>query len=218
MERAKIHVLDENDKIIKDLEVMFNPTELSNSISVSWEGEKGKIQFKETNFESLTLDLFFDSYEEGVDVREDHKTGDGRNIIGIKRISELAIPSEEGKVRKKPPVCLFSWGKFFFKGVIERVEQNYIMFLPNGLPVRAKVKITMKNVQGLKDVLKLNGIEACRKVRIVNEGDRLDLIAAEELKDPAKWDLIATLNNIADPLNFPAQEDMGKVLIIPDKG
>jgi len=218
MERAKIHVLDKNDKIIKDLEVMFNPTELSNSINVKWKGEQGKIEFEETEFASLTLNLFFDSYEIGVDVREDHETRDGRKVIGIKRISELTIPSVEGKKKKQPPMCLFSWGKFFFKGVIEKVDQNFIMFLPNGIPVRAKVTVTIKNVPGLKDVLKLNGIEACRKFRIVKESDRLDLIAAEELKDAAKWYWIASLNNIADPLNFPTRKDMGKVLIITDKG
>jgi hypothetical protein len=217
MDRAKIHVLDDKEKIIKDIEVLFNPTELTDSVSAKWEGDKGNMQFKGTDFANLTLNLFFDSYEEGIDVREDHKTRDGRNVIGTKRISELIIPSEEGKAGKKPPVCLFSWGKFFFKGVIEKVDQNFIMFLSSGIPVRAKVTITMKNVQGLKDVLKLNGIEACRKVRVVKEGDRLDLIAAEELKDENKWYMIASANNIVNPLNFPTREDMGKVLMIPDK-
>lgn len=216
MDRAKIYVLDDKGKIKKDIEVMFNPTELLNSVSAMWEGEKGIMQFRGTKFANLTLNLFFDSYEEGVDVREDHKTREGRSVIGTNKLSELAVPSEGGKVGKKPPVCLFSWGKFFFKGVIEKVDQKFIMFLPNGLPVRARVTVVMKNVQGLKDVLKLNGIEACRKVRVVKEGDRLDLIAAEELKDATKWHIIASVNKIADPLNFPTREDMGKFLIIPD--
>lgn len=226
MEKAKIHILDSEGKdIIDTFEVMFNPTEYSNSIEVDWEGDKGKIpQFKGSNFSSFSITLFFDSYEYGVDVREDHEIViDEENevkkeVIGTKRIVELAVPSAEGQESKKPPVCLFSWGKFNFKGVIEKVDQNFTMFLPDGIPVRAKVTIAMKPVVNAKDMLKMKGIEACRKVRIVKEGERLDIIAAEELKDPAAWYKIAEANDIADPLNFPTTKDTGKVIIIPDQG
>jgi hypothetical protein len=216
MDKAKIHVLDDKDNVSRTIEVMFNPTELTNSISAKWQGEKGTMQFRGTDFANLTLNLFFDSYEEGVDVRENHNTREGRTVFGTNRLSELAVPSEGGKVGKKPPVCLFSWGTFFFKGFIEKVDQKFIMFLPNGLPVRARVTIVMKNIQGIKGVLKLNGLEACRKFRLVKEGDRLDLVTAEELKDANKWRIIASANKIADPLNFPTHEDIGKFLIIPE--
>lgn len=218
MEKAKISVLDKGGNVEKDLVVMFNPTEFSNSLNAKWVGETSDIQFRKTEFSNLTLELFFDSYEEGHDVREDHNTREGKPVIGTKRISELTIPTVEGKFGKQPPLCLFSWGKFLFKGIIEKVDQKFIMFLPSGIPVRAKITVVMKSVQSVKDALTLNGVGACRKARIVKEGDRLDIIAAEELKDATKWHLIASLNRIADPLNFPARDDMGKVLIIPDMG
>lgn len=209
MEKAKIHILDDKGKKKEDktIDVMFNPTEYSNAINVNWKGGDGEIpEFLGSNFGKLVITLFFDTYEKGADVRE----------AGIKRIVELGVPSVEGEEWKKPPVCLFSWGKFNFKGVIEKVDPNFIMFLSDGTPVRAKVTITMKPVLSAQDMLKLQGVEACRKVRTVIEGERLDIIAAEELKDPSLWRKIAEANNIADPLNFPRPEDIGRVIIIPD--
>jgi hypothetical protein len=209
MEKAKIHILDDKGKKREDktIDVMFNPTEYSNAINVKWKGGEGEIpEFLGSNFGNLVITLFFDTYEKGADVRE----------AGIKRIVELGVPSVEGEEWKTPPLCLFSWGKFNFKGVIEKVEPNFTMFLSDGTPVRAKVTITMKPVLSAQDMLKMQGVEACRKVRTVIEGDRLDIIAAEELKDSSLWRKIAEANNIADPLNFPRPEDIGRVIIIPD--
>lgn len=223
-EKAKIYVLDKNDRKLdeKTIEVMFNPSEYSNSIDVKWTGKEGKSpQFGGTNYGSLTLTLLFDTFEYGVDVREDNtvEVGDGvrRKIHGTKKIAELALPTDAGKESNHPPTCLFSWGKFNFKGKIEKVEQKFTMFLSNGTPVRATVTITLKPSVTAKEILKMQGIEACRKVRIIKEGDRLDLIAAEELKDAHLWRNIAQTNNIRDPLKFPGHEDIGRILIIPDQ-
>ena len=218
MDKAKIIVFDEKDRETKVLEVMLNSTEYSSSQNGIWEDKTTNLEFIRSNYSIFTLNLFFDSYEEKVDVREDHITWDGRTVIGTKSISELAIPTVPGRLKKRPSMCMFICGKFFFKGVIEKVDQKFTMFLLNGIPARANVTVVMKNILSLEDTLKLNGVGACRKVRIVKEGDRLDIIAAEELKDSAKWYLIADVNNIENPLKFPAHEDIGRLLIIPDVG
>jgi nucleoid-associated protein YgaU len=74
----------------------------------------------------------------------------------------------------------------------------------------------MRSVVNAQDSLKLKGVEACRKVRQVKQGERLDIIAVEELKDPLLWRKIAELNDIDDPLNFPGPDDVGKIIIISD--
>lgn len=223
MEKAKIYILDDQGKdVIKDktIEVMFNPTDYTNSINATWVGDDGMIpEFKKTTFGTLTLNLFFDTYELRADVREDNDipiSGRVKKVAGTKRIMELVVPTVEGKETKKPPVCLFSWGKFNFKGVVQSVTQNFTMFMSTGIPVRAKLTVIMKPVVNAHDMLKLKGVEACRKIRQVKQGERLDIIAAEELKDPFLWRKIAVLNDISDPLNFPGHDDIGKILIIPD--
>jgi hypothetical protein len=234
MEKAIIKILEGPNKN-EILEVMYNPTEYESSVIANWDGEvqgsDEKIKKKRrsrnampsfggSEFGSLTLKLLFDSYEQRSDVREDHEitqTGKVKKIIGTKRIVELGIPTVEGKEAKRPPLCLFSWGKFNFSGVIEKVDQKFIMFLSNGTPVRANVTITMRRiVTSKREMVKMMGREACRKFRVVKEGERLDILAEEELKDPSLWRKIAEANNIADPLNFPRPEDIGRLIIIPD--
>ena len=223
MEKAKIYILDDQGKgVVKDktIEVMFNPTDYTSSINATWVDDKGMIPaFTKTTFGTLTLNLFFDTYELGADVREDNKvpiSGKVKKVAGTKRIMELAIPTVEGKETKKPPVCLFSWGKFNFKGVVQSVTQNFTMFLSTGIPVRAKLTVVMKPVVDAHDMLKLKGVEACRKIRRVKQGERLDIIAAQELKNPFLWRKIAEVNDIDDPFNFPGPDDIGKIIIIPD--
>lgn len=142
MVKAKICVFDEDDKIIKVLEVMFIQEEYLKSNS-----KNGFCR------NTLTLLLFFDSYEEKADVREDHETRDKRTVIGTKRIFELVIPMVPGKNGKQPPVCMFVWGKFCFKGVVQQVEEKFTMFLPDGVPCRAYVIVKLKNILNLKDAL-----------------------------------------------------------------
>jgi len=50
----------------------------------------------------------------------------------------------------------------------------------------------------------------------VKSGDRLDLIAFKTLKDSTQWRNIADSNNINNPLAFPTDDDIGKMLVIPD--
>ncbi|HUW66767.1 MAG TPA: peptidoglycan-binding protein LysM [Candidatus Nanoarchaeia archaeon] len=217
MEKAKIHVLEgKGDLKDKLIEVMFNPTDYTSTINAKWEG--GMIPtFTETTFGTLTLNLFFDTYELRADVREDNEIRiSGKKVAGTKRIMELAVPTVEGEVTKRPPVCLFSWGKFNFKGVVQSVTQKFTMFMSTGIPVRATLTVIMKPVVNAQDIVKLKGVEACRKIRQVKQGERLDIIAAEELKDPFLWRKIAELNDIDDPLNFPGPDDIGKIIIIPD--
>ena len=43
-----------------------------------------------------------------------------------------------------PPVCIFIWGTFIFQCIIERVTKKFTMFLPEGIPVRATLNVTLK--------------------------------------------------------------------------
>ena len=54
--------------------------------------------------------------------------------------------SKTDKQKFRPPVILFIWGRFIFKGVIESLSQKYTMFLSDGTPVRAECAIKLRNV------------------------------------------------------------------------
>ncbi len=128
--------------------------------------------------------------------------------------NSLCLPPKERK--KKPPTCLFIWGNFTYKGIIYKINQKFTLFLSDGTPVRAELNVTFKALVTPEEYAKNMGMDACRKVWIVKSGDRLDLIANKALKDPALWRKIAEENNIDNPLAFPKDSDIGRILIIPD--
>jgi hypothetical protein len=61
------------------------------------------------------------------------------------------------KNRKRPPLYLFLWGEGFndskefqFKCVVTSLKYIYTMFLPNGIPVRAEVTLSLKEVDKIQ--------------------------------------------------------------------
>lgn len=207
VEKAKIIVLDNDGRKIDEIPVMFNPRDYSVSTEAELNGEGSGIQFKKVNIPDFTVTLFFDTYEDSAnqDVRE--KT---------QKISELVVPTVEKKDTKQPPVCIFSWGGFGYKGILYKLAQKFTMFLSTGTPVRAELTLTFKSVVTKQEDALFKGQEACRKLWLVKEGDRLDLIAAKTLKDSSQWRKIADENNISNPMMFPAKDDIGRTLKIPD--
>src|SRR5436309_2981506 len=70
----------------------------------------------------------FDTYERQVDVRTETKK--------ITRL--LDIDSE----LHAPPILLVDWASLHLRCVLVRANQKFILFLPDGRPVRAKVSVT----------------------------------------------------------------------------
>src|SRR5262245_30857513 len=103
LEKAKILLPQQNNRAIS---VMYNPTEYSIATTDEITGEGSNLQFTKITPQDLTVSLFFDTYEAGVDVRT--KT---------EEIYALIIPSQEGRDKKTLPVCLFNWGTFTYRGV-----------------------------------------------------------------------------------------------------
>ncbi len=220
--KAIIRVLEAPYKN-KEYSVMFNPNEYSvvhsaevYSAEVSG-GKKDEAKqekdpfFDRVKLEDFTVKLIFDTYENrgnvesGTDVRK--KT---------EEITSLVNPVSAGNNKKRPPMCVFSWGKFEYKGIITKVNQKFILFLPDGTPVREELTVTFKAMFTQEELTKNMGLWACRKVWTVKSGDRLDLIADMELKDASLWRKIADENHIDDPLKFPTDDDIGRKIIIPD--
>lgn len=206
-EKAEIVILKEdNETRDYSIPVMYNPKEYSVSTEGAISGEGSNIQFQKVNIKDFDVSLFFDTYEKGSDVRKE-----------TEKIISLVVPTVEGKETKQPPVCLFLWGDFSFKGIVYKVTQKFTMFLDSGIPVRALLSVTFKSVVTKEEDARFKGKEACRKIWTVKSSDRLDLIAHKALKDSALWRRIADANNIVNPLAFPGDKDMGRMLIIDDK-
>lgn len=205
VEKAKIIVFDKGGSKTDEISVMFNPSEYSVTAEGNISGEGSGIQFNKVNVNDFTVTLFFDTYEQKSDVRSE-----------TSKIVALVVPTVEGTETKQPPICIFSWGGFGFKGIIYKATQRFTMFLQSGIPVRCELSIIFKSVMTKAEDAEFKGKEACRKLWTVRGSDRLDRIAFTALGDAAAWRRIADANAIVDPLSFPTKEDLGITLVIPD--
>jgi contractile injection system tube protein len=187
------------------IDVLFNPNnytvEKSNQIAESSvPGLQAPIlQYVHGNTRTLSMELFFDTYEEQTDVR-DHTD----KIYGL-----LEIDAE----KHVPPICRISWGGFSFRGVLDHASGKFSLFLPDGTPVRANLNVTFKEFIEVEILVRADPTQSAdhRKTRVVRSGDRLPALAFEEYGDAAKWRPIADANGIDDPKTLAA----GTRLIIP---
>ncbi len=195
----KIVVPDKGEKF----EVLFNPNEyrLSSGNQFSEVTIPGlpspPLQYVRGNARTLSMQLYFDTYEKGSDVRE--HTG---KVVGLMNInSELHAP----------PVCLFSWGQLNFTGVMERAEQRFTLFFPTGIPARATIDVTFKEFVDPDLQAGKNQSANFDKKYLVRRGDTLSGIAGSFYGDPGNWRPIAEANGMDDPLSLRT----GQVLTIP---
>jgi hypothetical protein len=185
--------------------VLFNPSQYSidksNQIAeAAIPGLEAPIlQYVHGGTRTLSMELFFDTYEERTDVRA-HTD----KVYGLLKID----PSTHA-----PPICRVNWGNFAFRGVLDKVSGRFTLFQANGTPVRATLSVTFKEYIDVDVLIKEHPTESAdhAKTRVVKSGDRIDIIANDEYGDPANWRPIAEANNLDDP----SQLQPGARLVIP---
>ncbi len=201
-----IEILSGKNKM-QQIEILYFPPEYSIEKSntfaeISIPGlESPYMQYVKGNAGSITLEAFYDTYEEGTDVRR-----------FTKQLSELMNIDPE---LDAPPPLRFIWGmpsEEPFIGVLERLTTRFTMFSSNGIPVRARLSITLKEFKMELNERERNKQSPDRtKVYVTKQGDSLWSIAYKEYGDPALWRHIADKNRIYDPRLL----EPGMELIIP---
>jgi nucleoid-associated protein YgaU len=196
--------------------IAFNPEEYTLSKDVNYAaigvpGLSGPIlQFVNGNLRTLEMELLVDTYEE-------HKQGSrtvngaGDDVRGLtRRISDLmAIDAST----HAPPVLLFTWASLSFTCVLARVTERFIMFRPDGVPVRARLQVTFNEFRNAELEAKEVKRETAdySKVHVAGQDETLAAIAWRTYGDPALWRPIALHNQIDDPRVVPT----GLRLVVP---
>jgi hypothetical protein len=197
--------------------VSFNPTEYTLNkgaqiAEISIPGlDSPVLQFVRGQTESLSLDLFFDSTEGGMDSNATSVTAQTDPFYQLIKI--------DGTVHA-PPVVFFSWGpkfpgnrtyastgsqlRFGFKCLVESVRQRYTLFSPLGVPLRATLSVSLKEYKTLSEQLNELNLQSPdhTQAHVVQQGETLAQIAAEAYNDPTQWRAIAIENAITDPLKL----------------
>lgn len=205
LKKALIQVLDRSGSPTDEIPVLFNPTEYSLDKQVTYSDEDlpGRetpvTQFVSGEAETLSMDLFFDTYGTETDVREH-----------TDRIHELLEVDED---LHAPPVCRFVWGSLDFTSVLENASMNFTMFLSDGTPVRARVDVTFREYRSPGEETTTAPRQSADRTKVltVTQGDTLWGIAAEVYGDPARCRPIAQANDIATPRTL----DPGRQLVVP---
>jgi Contractile injection system tube protein/LysM domain len=185
--------------------VMFNPPEYQLQVTNQF-AEVGipglgssLLQFVRGSARTLTMELFFDTTHLGIDVRA--YTGLVLNLTSLNSETHA------------PPRLLFIWGSLIFPCVLESVTQTFDFFNTVGMPLRARLNVTLKGHDTLEDLLGSHQLLSADRTKqwIFKRGDTLQKIAAQEYGDPNKWRPIAQANSIDNPLTIP----VGRALKIP---
>jgi nucleoid-associated protein YgaU len=197
--KAWIELLDDIPSIPEGfIEVQFNPTEYSLNkgaqiAEIAIPGIDSPIlQFIRGQNEKLTLDLFFDTTSQGTGEDAEDVTELTDKIYQLVKIQ----PDTHA-----PPRLRFIWGALSFQAIVESVGQKFTLFNPLGTPLRATLTVTFREYKTLEEqIAELNLKSADHsKQRVVQRGDTLNRIAAQEYGDSRAWRAIADLNDIANP-------------------
>lgn len=189
----------------RQLDVMFNPEEYTlnrgnNFASHAVPGLSSPLlQYVAGTQPTLEMELFFDTFEERRDVREE-----------TQKIARLLDVDPE---LHAPPVLRVAWASLQFRCVLVRASQKYILFLEDGRPARARLSVSFNEII---DPAR-EGREVKRqtanfsKAHTVVQGETLAAVAGRFYGDPRQWRPIAVENGLDDPRAL----ETGRTLLVP---
>jgi hypothetical protein len=129
---------------------MFNPKELQIDKTVPWTkaphsgGDQPSLEFSAADGRVMSFELMFDGFETGTNV----------HTAFVDNLVKLALVQDPNGAedKKRPPKVGVRWGSGKlpeFQGVVETVSTKYTMFLPDGTPVRATCRVTIREASHL---------------------------------------------------------------------
>jgi len=202
---AKLTIKTEAGKQIKAL---YNPEKYSVTKGVQYAeiGIPGLnepvLQFIRGQNEKVTLELFFDTTEQGmVDNVKDVRT------LTVDVYSLMRVDTKS----HAPPRFTIEWGagkSLLGQGavgsplcVLESMTEEFSLFAPTGEPLRAKLTLTIREASTVKLEFQNTPRESPDRTRIVHSvrGQRITDIAWLEYGDATQWRPIAEASGIENP-------------------
>jgi hypothetical protein len=184
----------------------FNPTEYQVSkanmfAEIPIPGlETPLIQYVRGDSQKLSLEALVDTSNNLQDVR----------VLYVDRLRGLmSINAQE----HAPPLVAFVWDRPILTGVLESLAVSYVMFTTDGIPLRAKLTMSIREyrsaaAQAAQTPQQSPNVEKSFTVR---RGDTLASISQALYRSPAYWRELAAANNITDPRRLQP----GQVLTAP---
>lgn len=210
----------------EEIDVQINPTEFTldkkaQIAEIAIPGLDAPLQqFIRGQAEKLTVDLLFDTTEEGMGEDADSAAEWADKIFQLTKIE----PD-----RHAPPICDFEWNSSFpgaaisgnlgnqrrnsFKCIVESVKQKFTLFSPEGVPLRATVTTVLREYKALDEQLEQLNLNSPDRTHghVLQQGESLWHAASRYYGRPGEWRHIAEENDIEDPRRIEA----GVLLSVP---
>jgi hypothetical protein len=203
------------------IQVLFNPTEYTITKTNTWNFKQVQgaslppPEFGGGNPRELALSLLLDAslLEESQSVQS--------VTDALFKMMEVGDGQPAAGTRSSPPYVTFRWGAVdTFKAVCTSLTVAYQLFRPNGEPIRADVKLQLKQAEPASTASSSSANQgqnpttralAGAGVHVVQDGDSLPSIAYGAYGDATRWRAVAEANDIDDPLRLRR----GTPLMIP---
>jgi hypothetical protein len=150
---------------------------------------------------------------------------DGTGVVGAGAGAPLSVDQQLAKLRSvlfymadidkvRSPLIQLVWGSLYFLGRVQRMEVKYTMFKPNGLPLRARVKLYFIEFdKDYKQAAPQAQDKAMTRQIQVTAGATLPLLCFQAYQDPGMAQAVARANDLTTFRNVPA----GQKLAFPPK-
>jgi len=203
----------------EQIDFLFNPAELTITKANDWKpaekkgGNAPELRFQGGQSGTLALSITLDTTDTGTDVAV-HTN----KLLDLLKVDSSLAGSDKQRNKARPPWVEFHWGKLYsFKAIVDRLQVKFTYFAADGMPLRAKADLTLKQWKDEAEKDKplqnpTSHTDTLHTVHRLEHGETLDRVAARHYADSTRWRLIAEANNVVDPLTVPT----GTLLVIPE--
>jgi hypothetical protein len=171
------------------------------------------LQFIRGQNEKVTLDLFFDTTEQGMtgtvtDVRT--RTTPVYNLLKVNTTTHAPL---RFTINWGTGKSLFGQGSSSSLCVLESMSEEFSLFAPTGEPLRAKLTVTIRMASTVKLQFQNTPRHSPDRTTLVTvvRGQRITDIAYQQYGDAAQWRPIADASQLANPRFL----DPGTILKVP---
>ena len=201
----------------EQIDFLFNPAELTITKANDWKpndkkgGNAPELRFQGGQSGTLALSITLDTTDTGKDVAT-HTN----KLLDLLKVDPSLAGSDKQRNKARPPWVEFHWGKLHsFKAVVDRLQVKFTYFAADGMPLRAKADLALKQYKDEAELPLQNPTshtDTLHTVHRLGHGETLDRVAGQHYADSTRWRLIAEANNVINPLTLAP----GTLLVIPE--
>lgn len=211
---GKLEVVDnphtDGDSTASSIEFVFNPSKLVVTAQAKWEqptqggAKKASVPtYKGAEPRSMDVEFILD----GWDLSGPSRTNERKVDKDIATLVSWTRPtkSTRSSTKPRPPTVELKWGPKWFPAYVASVNSTITMFDDKGFPLRATVKVTLKELPSeQKGPNPTSGTRVGHQSHTLVAGETLPALAQRYYDKPAYWRGLAAVNDIHDPTRLRA--------------